>query len=107
MFFQMQMIEIKKMIGKPMVTHGAVMEQKSMKVRVWKLKKTSFRISNNKEVNDKFQKHVFRFTDGYNGKTVLVYMGDSEAYQNLSHGNRKRNNRPHKRSKPSLNLRQM
>ena len=29
-------------------------------------------------------------------------MGDSEAYQNLPHGNRKRNNRPHKRSKPSL-----
>ena len=66
------------------------------------MKKTSFRISNNKEVSDKFQKHVFRFTDGYNGKTVLVYMGDSEAYQNLPHGNRKRNNRPHKRSKPSL-----
>ena len=29
-------------------------------------------------------------------------MGDSDAYQNLPHGNRKRNNRPHKRSKPSL-----
>ena len=53
------------------------------------IEKTSFKIINNKEISDKFQKHAFSFTDQYNGKTVIVYMGDSEAYQNMLHGNRK------------------
>ena len=66
------------------------------------IEKTSFKIINNKEVSNKFQKHAFQFTDSYNGKTVIVYMGDIETYQNLPHGNRKRNSRPDKRTKPSL-----
>ena len=66
------------------------------------IEKTAFRIINNKKVSYEFQKHSFRFTDSYNGKTVIVYMGNSDAYKNMPHGNRKRNNRPHKRSKPSL-----
>ena len=74
-----------------------------MEIEKKKTKKTSYKILNNKEISDKFQKHVFQFTNNdYNGKTVLVYMGNSEAYQNLAHGNRKLNKRPHKLSKPSL-----
>jgi len=64
------------------------------------VEKHSFRIVNNGEVSAKFQKHAFRFSEKYNGKTLIVYYGDIDEYENMPHGNRKRNKRPHKRVKP-------
>ncbi|XP_053399554.1 uncharacterized protein LOC128557051 [Mercenaria mercenaria] len=67
------------------------------------IERTFFKIRNQGIDSDGFQKHVFRFTDSdYNGKTVIVYYGDSVAYKELPHGNRKKNSRPYKRTKPSV-----
>ncbi|XP_060607618.1 uncharacterized protein LOC132759787 [Ruditapes philippinarum] len=65
--------------------------------------RTFFKISNQGIASLNFTKHVFRFLDDdYNNRTLIAYYGDSEAYQGLPHGNRKRNNRQHKRTKPSV-----
>ena len=50
-----------------------------------------FKIRNQDHISNKFQKHMFRFLDShYNGKTVIVYFGEKEAYEGLPHGNRKK-----------------
>lgn len=68
-----------------------------------RIERSFFKICNKGEVSGKFQKHAFRFLDSeYNGRTVLVYFGDSTAYVGLPHGNRKRNFRQRKRTKPSV-----
>jgi len=62
-----------------------------------------YKIRNKNKVSSDFQKHVFRYTDkDYSGKTVIVYYGDSNEYKSLPHGNRIRNNRPIKRTQPSV-----
>ncbi|XP_053385672.1 uncharacterized protein LOC128550498 [Mercenaria mercenaria] len=77
--------------------------RKEYKVEGKIIERHFYKIRNNNVVSGDFQKHVFRFiSDGYNGKTVLAYYGSSSAYQSLPHGNRKRNTRPFKRTKPSV-----
>ena len=50
--------------------------------------------------SNSFKKHVYNFK---NGKIFLIhYIGDEKAYNGVKHGNRKNNNREHKRTFPSV-----
>ena len=76
---------------------------RSFTVNGKRIEKRFFKISNKGVDDTRFIKHVFRFTNtDYNQKTVIMHYGQSDAYLGLSHGNRKRNDREYKRTKPSV-----
>ena len=75
---------------------------KALQVDDYLIEKTFVRVKNGSDVSEKFQKHSFRFTDKYNNRTVIVYLGNESEYKAIPHGNRIKNNRPHKRTMPSV-----